>query len=254
MREETYEEFVEKFKPKKTTDDCYTPPMTYDAVKDWACREYGIDPGKIVRPFYPGGDYENYDYPDGCVVLDNPPFSIISKIARLYNERNIDYFLFAPGLTLFNIAIKNDKTNCIIISPSLTYENGAKVGTGFITNLGNSRVRTAPELNMAIINANKQVEKKTKKQKTKIKYPENIVSSALLRKIAKVPFELKNEDLRFTREANGFKIYGCGAYISSRKAAELKAAELKAEKSTKIIELNDEEKQIIEGLDQIIGR
>ena len=26
MKNETYEEFVEKFKPKKTTDDCYTPP------------------------------------------------------------------------------------------------------------------------------------------------------------------------------------------------------------------------------------
>ena len=26
MKGESYEEFVEKFKPKKTTDDCYTPP------------------------------------------------------------------------------------------------------------------------------------------------------------------------------------------------------------------------------------
>ena len=25
-----YEGFVEKFKPKKTTDDCYTPPLVYD--------------------------------------------------------------------------------------------------------------------------------------------------------------------------------------------------------------------------------
>ena len=37
-----YAGFVEKFKPKKTTDDCYTPPMVYEAVKDWACRRYGI--------------------------------------------------------------------------------------------------------------------------------------------------------------------------------------------------------------------
>ena len=27
-----YEGFVEKFKPKKTTDDCYTPPAVYDYV------------------------------------------------------------------------------------------------------------------------------------------------------------------------------------------------------------------------------
>ena len=27
-----YEDFVEKFKPKKTTDDCYTPPNVYEEV------------------------------------------------------------------------------------------------------------------------------------------------------------------------------------------------------------------------------
>lgn len=31
---ETYEEFVEKFKPKKTTDNCYTPPEVYKLIKD----------------------------------------------------------------------------------------------------------------------------------------------------------------------------------------------------------------------------
>ena len=30
---ETYEQFVDKFKPKKTTDDCMTPPLVYDAVR-----------------------------------------------------------------------------------------------------------------------------------------------------------------------------------------------------------------------------
>ena len=33
---EDYDGFVEKFKPKKTTDDCYTPPDVYDCVSDWA--------------------------------------------------------------------------------------------------------------------------------------------------------------------------------------------------------------------------
>ena len=77
-----YEGFVEKFKPKKTTDDCYTPPAVYEAVKDWACRRYGIDPARTVRPFWPGGDYEHFDYPAGAVVLDNPPFSCLAKIVR----------------------------------------------------------------------------------------------------------------------------------------------------------------------------
>ena len=39
-KSKTYEEFVEKFKPKKTTDDCYTPPTIYEIVKHWACNEY----------------------------------------------------------------------------------------------------------------------------------------------------------------------------------------------------------------------
>ena len=64
-RGETYEEFTNKFKPKKTTDDCYTPPLVYAAVRDWVVAEYGIDAEKIARPFYPGGDYENFDYSDG---------------------------------------------------------------------------------------------------------------------------------------------------------------------------------------------
>ena len=55
MKSKTYEEFVEKFKPKKTTDDCYTPPAVYEAVKDWAVKEYDIEGKEIVRPFYPGG-------------------------------------------------------------------------------------------------------------------------------------------------------------------------------------------------------
>ena len=97
-----YEGFVEKFKPKKTTDDCYTPPEVYEVVRDWACAEYGIDPARIVRPFYPGGDYEAYDYQDGCTVLDNPPFSIVSKIVRFYLDRGIPFFIFAPSLTVMS--------------------------------------------------------------------------------------------------------------------------------------------------------
>ena len=85
---ETYEEFVEKFKPKRTTDDCYTPPLVYEAVKDWAVREYGLEGARIVRPFWPGADYENEDYSGNCVVIDNPPFSILAEIKKfwLYNK------------------------------------------------------------------------------------------------------------------------------------------------------------------------
>lgn len=100
-RSETYEEFVDKFKPKLTTDDCYTPDMVYNAVKSWTIKEMGWEGRPVVRPFYPGGDFENFDYPANCVVIDNPPFSIVSKIAKFYKERGIDYFLFCPILRVF---------------------------------------------------------------------------------------------------------------------------------------------------------
>ena len=41
-KHDDYEGFIEKFKPKKTTDDCYTPPLVYDAVKEWVRKEYGV--------------------------------------------------------------------------------------------------------------------------------------------------------------------------------------------------------------------
>ena len=73
-KNETYEEFVNKFKPKLTTDDCYTPPRTFNAVLGWVIKEYKLtDETPILRPFWPGADYQAADYPAGCVVVDNPP-------------------------------------------------------------------------------------------------------------------------------------------------------------------------------------
>mgnify|MGYP007088307663 CR=1 FL=1 len=43
-RNESYDDFVEKFKPKLTTDDCYTPPKVYDTVQDYVCHRWKIDP------------------------------------------------------------------------------------------------------------------------------------------------------------------------------------------------------------------
>ena len=103
-----YDGFVEKFKPKKTTDDCYTPEPVYNAVRDWVVEEYGLDASKFVRPFYPNGDYENYDYPDDCVVVDNPPFSILAIpdcfIPNLFAISCCVFFAF--NLSFLNCSIK----------------------------------------------------------------------------------------------------------------------------------------------------
>lgn len=132
-KDEDYQEFEDKFKPKLTTDDCYTPPEVYAALLDWIDENIRkIDRSKIVRPFYPGGDYENEAYPEGCVVIDNPPFSLYSKIVRYYEERQIPFFLFGPGLTLL---VQGADVTYIIAKAGVEYENGAVVSTGFVTNM-----------------------------------------------------------------------------------------------------------------------
>ena len=143
MKSKTYEEFVEKFKPKLTTDDCYTPPEVYEAVKNWAIKEYKLEDREIVRPFYSGGDYEHFTYNDNTAVIDNPPFSILSKIIDFYLERGIKFFLFAPHLTLFS----GNRNICYLITGAkIIYENGANVSTSFITNMDEYKIKVVPDL------------------------------------------------------------------------------------------------------------
>jgi len=69
-----YNDFVEKFEPKKTTDDCYTPDNVYEAVLNWVVNEFDIDRSKVVRPFYPGGDYQSENYAGGVASLTTRRF------------------------------------------------------------------------------------------------------------------------------------------------------------------------------------
>lgn len=182
MKNETYEQFVQKFEPKKTTDDCYTPPEVYDAVLRYCIEQNLInEQTQIVRPFYPGGDYTAVDY-EGKVVIDNPPFSIISKIVKYYSERNVQYFLFCPGLVGFPLAFYGGT----FIAPGVQvrYENGAVVNTGFVTNLIANKViaMTAPELGSAIKNAQRPREIK---EKTVINLPRDYFTAARLGTVAK---------------------------------------------------------------------
>ena len=130
---EAYEAWRSKFdkEREKTTDDCYTPPHVYEFVKNYFCKYYGIDEAKIIRPFYPGGDYKNEDYTDK-VVLDNPPFSIMTEIVAFYQANNIPFIMFCNGTT------GTTKMHGLLtyhIGGSVTYENNARVNTGFVTNM-----------------------------------------------------------------------------------------------------------------------
>lgn len=245
---EDYDVFVEKFKPKKTTDDCYTPPAVYDAILGWLRENADIEGREIVRPFYPGGDFERFEYPEGCVVVDNPPFSIITKICRWYTAHKIDFFLFAPHLTLFSY--RNIEWTCIVTFAPVIYENGANVKTDFVSSLfGDIRVMTAPKLRRRIVEACKQ----NRKQAPKYRYPDNVTSSALLGKIAPyVDFVVRADECQFISrldsQKGGASIFGGGVLLSNAKAAEKAAAEKAAERESIVWELSDRERRIVEEL------
>lgn len=184
-KSKTYEEFVEKFKPKRTTDDCYTPPEIYEVIRNWVCDHYGKDPEKIVRPFWPGNDYEKFEYPADCLVLDNPPFSILNKICNYYIENEIEFFLFAPSLMLLKASSMS--LNHIVCDCKIEYENGAKVPTSFVTNLDKDMIlQTGTELTKIVNDKICKLQGAKRPSKPKYVYPDNVVYAAPMQKLARL--------------------------------------------------------------------
>lgn len=226
-----YDGFVEKFKPKKTTDDCYTPPLVYEAVADWVSNQYHLDRNCFCRPFYPGGDYETEDY-SGKIVVDNPPFSILSKIVKWYISHNVQFFLFAP--TLNTITSLSDVCTSLPIGVDVTYENGAVIVTSFCTNLESREIRmkTAPSLYAAVKKANEESRKQTVRTLPKYCYPPQVITSAQMYPLNKYGIELtipRAESERISRldaqKHNKKAIFGCGLLLSERLTAEREKAE-----------------------------
>ena len=248
MKKEVYNEyelFVEKFKPKKTTDDCYTPENIYNAVRDFACKRYAIDPKKVIRPFWPGADYQRTNYPDGCAVIDNPPFSIFNQIVKWYMEREIRFFLFSPGLT--HLSATNIGATAICPGLALTFENGAQINTGFVTNMENPDIvaMSCPELHRLIDEINTINQKIGKKKVTKLSFPDAIITAAKLNwfSIHGEAFTVMRNESAFIRKLDNYKegIFGGGLLLAERAAAERAAAERAAAER---VPLSDRELQI----------
>ena len=253
MKSKTYEEFVEKFKPKLTTDDCYTPPEVYEAVKDWAVKEYKLEDREIVRPFYPGGDYEHFTYNNNTVVIDNPPFSILSRIIDFYLERGIKFFLFAPHLTLFS----GNRNICYLITGAkIIYENGANVSTSFITNMDEYKIKVVPDLLKKIDTA--QHKNRSTPPPEKYSYPKNVITSTKLERAVKrgKTFKLKTDECYFVRQIDAQKeikksIFGAGFLIPDNRANELeKIIGERDDKGARVFKLSKRERQIIKEMKQ----
>lgn len=231
--EQAYQEFKDKFKPKKTTDDCYTPENIYEAIAGWVAVEYKVDRSAFVRPFYPGESYQDREYPAGCVVVDNPPFSILAEIITWYAQRGIRFFLFGPGLTIFSA--RNVDVTYICVGADITYANGAQVCTSFVTNMDTCRARTAPDLYRLIEIENDKNVKGSKNHPPKYAFPDCVITAAILQRWSKhgIDYRLNKEDcvrisaLDSMKEA-GKAIYGGGYLLSDDAAAVRAEAEKKA--------------------------
>ena len=225
---EEYDAFVEKFKHKLTTDDVYTPDNIYTVVRDFVLDHYDLGEPAVVRPFFPGGDYKSADYPDGCVVIDNPPFSILSEICGWYDERGIRYFLFAPGLTTFSI--NAGRSNYLPVGISIMYSNGATISTSFVTSLGPWRIELCPELYAALDDANGENLKALHKDLPIYSYDDH-VANVTLNRLCKYgqTMRISADEACFVRALDaqreaGKAIYGGGFLLSEKAAAEKAAA------------------------------
>lgn len=254
-----YQEFVKKFEAKRTTDDCYTPDVVYDAVAEWVASEYNVSRANFVRPFYPGGDYQKERYKPTDIVVDNPPFSILAEITRFYKDHNVRFFLFAPRVSNLSVASTQGFTN-ICVGAGITYANGAIVPTSYITNLESEYIaKSSPSLYKAVTEANAKVLTTPPRELPRYAYPDAVVTAAMLSKYSKYDIEygVKFSECHYTGELDAQKevgktIFAGGLLVNDKKAAEKAAAEkAAAEKAAATVwELSEREKAIIEGLNK----
>lgn len=250
-KNQNYEEFVEKFQHKMTTDDCYTPPMVYEIIKNHALEMFPDWIGKtIVRPFYPEGDFEHFDYPENCVVIDNPPFSIYTKIVRWYCKMGIPFFLFAPHLTASQ---PDADVTFIICDGKIRYHNGAVVNTAFVTNHPSDfRIIVDPELHDKLCDTARESVKNVKKRN----FSPHVTSTSRLGKFAAhgISLKIRKSDCKRIKKSGGVEIFGSGFLLSTAARDMLqKALPQVIREEEECIQLSEEEKQTIAHLDGLMN-
>ena len=224
------------------------PPDIYEAVLDYVRSIYPMEGKEVLRPFYPGGDYEHAEYPEDGVVIDNPPFSMFTKICKFYSERKIPFFIFGPGLTIFSCL---KYCSVVVIAPEIKFSNGVKIHCNFATNLiGDVLVTISPELSKTIAACPSQPQKANF---TKYQYPKELLGVTDLQTMAKgnLPFSVKRSEAVLVRNLDKHPkkcgLYGDHLLISE--AAAVKTAAVKAAAVKAIpVKLSKRERAIIDNL------
>lgn len=249
-----YNNFVDKFKDKFTTDDCFTPSNVYDEIVKFIENEYKVKKENFVRPFYPGGDYQNYSYKKDSIVVDNPPFSLYNEIVKFYVKNNIKFFLFGNGLTILSTKIKD--ITYIVNDLRIEYQNGVQVNTNFVTNLekGDILIRTAHELAKNVDKVNKINTRKLKNGYKEYKYPRNLLGVSDIKARARNKEDIfinKNKcefiDYLYDDNKTKTKQFGTKLIVSDEVIEQLdnlkELPEIKEQKENNIINLNFSEEQ-----------
>ena len=254
------------------TDEYYTPDSVYEVVLSWVKKTVpSVNHLEVCRPFYKGGDYLSEDY-SKKVVIDNPPFSILSDIRSFYLENGIPYFLFAPHQQCFGQRLRRPITDTSIITESaILYEPNFRLTTSFVSNMfGDRAVLTAPDLSDALDELRREELRRGgggclyKGVKTQYNYPASVVTASRLGKLAKIPFELRHTEVCFVHHlkqprpggtTENLKLFGGGFLISKKAQGRLeKAFEdlkiLRKERGEEVdILLSEREEHIISKLD-----
>lgn len=251
LLKKTYDDFIDKFEHKKTTDDCYTPKEVYQIVLDYVGQKVNLSGMEIIRPFYPGGDFESIEYPENCIVIDNPPFSIITKICKYYIANGVKFFLFCPHLTAFSADMD---CTYIVASADITYENGAVIKTAFVSNMfGDLKIIGDPDLHLKF----KELQQINKSKFPKYKYPDHIITVSKIAYCVEkgISIFFDKKDLMYIRfldaqKEHGKTLYGNGFIASDKAAVTIAAATAAAQKDVNVFvwELSEREMDIVKSL------
>lgn len=225
-----------------------------DGWRENTAETHGFSSGHFGR----GGDYKDETYPEGCTVVDNPPFSILAEIQKFYLDRDIKFFLFAPELTAFSGKDIVMRVSHIFADCGIVYQNGARVRTAFVTNLSDGIVaETAPDLAIIVQKEMDRLARMKKKELPKYDYPDEIITAAMLGKYAKkgVTLQIRAEDCTRVstldeQRKHGKAIFGGGLLLSERAVRERRTSGATEEEKTgaRKWQLSEREKEIVKGL------
>lgn len=253
--EKMYKYCVTNGRNINSTDECYTPPAVYDTVLDYAIKRYQLKGKHIVRPFIPGGDYQKYVYAKNDVVVDNPPFSMTTKITKWYIDHNIPFFLFINCLYGVSLSrgLHGKATVIVTDAPVSFYNKGSekRIKLGFVTNLEPKNIIIRGDVTLTN-RLNGLVKKKSFKR---FHYPANFLKnndilSALQRN---VELKLTTDNCLFEdnldyHKAQQVKVFGGGYLVNDKLYNEFKESLTHDLAGTYCVTLSTREQKIIEQL------